>query len=94
MSDASDVDLGDVIQMTRKGRRAVKAGRFPPGMSPEVRLVAAIVSMTNGRPITAFNVTAIMDELLARHDGDFEAATDTVLSGRVRLDPCSQIRAT
>jgi hypothetical protein len=79
-------DLGTVIRMTREGRRAVKAGRFPPGMSPGAKLVAAIVSMTGGQGMTSFNVKIIVDGILARHGGDFEAATDTVLSGGVKLD--------
>jgi len=79
-------DLGDVVRMTRRGRRAVKAGRFPPGMSPMARLIAAVVSMTDDGGLTVFNVTQIVDEILARHGGDIASAIDTVLSGRASLD--------
>jgi hypothetical protein len=79
-------DLAAVVRLTRKGRRAVRAGKFPPGMSPMARLVSAIISMTDDRGITAFNVSEIAGEILAHHGGDIAAAIDTVLAGRVRLD--------
>jgi hypothetical protein len=78
--------LGRVVRMTRKGRRAIKARKFPPGMSPMARLAAAIISMTDDRGVTAFNVQEIAGELLAHHGGDIAAAIDTVLAGRVRLE--------
>lgn len=79
-------ELGDVVRMTRKGRRMAKAGKFPPGMTPMARLIAAVVSMTDGGGLTVFNVTEIVDEILARHGGDIASAIDTVLSGGASLD--------
>lgn len=79
-------ELGNIVRMTRKGRRLAKAGKFPPAMTPMARLIAAVVSMTDGGDITVFNVTEIVDEILARHGGDIASAIDTVLSGRVSLD--------
>jgi hypothetical protein len=74
-----------VVRMTRKGRRLVKAGKFPPDLSPMGRLVAAIAAMTDESGISGSNMCGIVNEILERHK-TYDAAIDAVLSGCVSLD--------
>jgi hypothetical protein len=78
-------DGEDVMTMPRAKRRLAKAGKFPPGMSDEARLMAVVVAMA-GNGITFQNTFELMNEVLVRHGGDFDAAIDSLLSGKVRFE--------
>jgi hypothetical protein len=72
-------------RISRKGRRAALAGKFPTGMADGTRLIATIMAITNAE-MESENVRIVANQLLDHCDGDFDEAIDALLSGRAVLE--------
>jgi Cdc6-like AAA superfamily ATPase len=82
----SDGELMEIMRLTRKAKRAIKARKFPAGLSQDERLLMAVLSMADDKGMYSENAFDLIDELLSACGGDAELAIDAVLSGRCNLE--------
>jgi hypothetical protein len=73
-----------VVQLSRKARRALKAGKSPLG--PGATLMAEILSRTGA--ITQSHLTRLTEDLLSRY-GDPEDAVEALRRGEVGFSKLS-----